>query len=303
MNSIIKRIKTLFKPEFELISTQLEELKILTSKGIIEINKKKNSSNIHDYEFKIFSQWGDDGIIQFLIDHLSIKNKTFIEFGVQDYSESNTRFLLMNNNWSGLIMDGSKENIEKIKSFPWFWKHDLNAEAQFIKLDNVNQLLSSAKYDDLGLLHIDIDGVDYWIWEKINIEKLNPTIVIIEYNSTFGIDKSLTVPYDADFVRSKKHHSNLYYGASLKALVNLSLKKGYVFIGCNSNGNNAYFIKKELQTSIIKEINIKEGFVDSKFRESRNEKGELTYLIGEEKIYQLKGMPIFNLETNLIENI
>ena len=301
MNSIIRRIKNLFKPEFELISNQLEELKILNSKGIIEINKKKNSSNIHDYEFKVFSQWGDDGSIQFLTDHLTIKNKTFIEFGVQDYSESNTRFLLMNNNWSGFIMDGSKENIEKIKSFPWFWKHDLNAEAHFINLDNINQLLSKSKYNDLGILHIDIDGVDYWIWQKINIEHLRPSIVIIEYNSTFGKDKELTVPYDASFVRSKKHYSNLYYGASLKALINLSIKKGYIFIGCNSNGNNAYFIRKELQTSLIKEVNIEEGFVDSKFREGRNEKGELTYLMGEEKINQLKGMPIINLETNLVE--
>ena len=48
-----------------------------------------NSRNINDYEFKIFSQWGDDGIIQYLIKNVIIENETFIEFGVENYQESN----------------------------------------------------------------------------------------------------------------------------------------------------------------------------------------------------------------------
>ncbi|MFM6253830.1 MAG: hypothetical protein ACKPEQ_32600, partial [Dolichospermum sp.] len=84
---------------------------------------------------------------------------------------------------------------------------------------------------------MDIDGNDYWVWQAIDC--INPAIVISEYNFRFGANKAVTVPYDASFVRSKAHYSNIYYGASLKALCILADKKGYAFVGCNSAGNNA----------------------------------------------------------------
>jgi hypothetical protein len=71
---------------------------------------KKPTFNFNDYEFKIFSQFGDDGLIQYLIKHIKIENEIFIEFGVEDYTEATTRFLMMNNNWKGFVMDGSEQN-------------------------------------------------------------------------------------------------------------------------------------------------------------------------------------------------
>lgn len=101
-----------------------------------------NSKDIGDNEFKVFSQWGEDGIIQFLIDNIDIKEKTFIEFGVENYTESNTRFLLQNNNWRGLVIDGSEENISYIKNDSIYWKHNIKAECAFITKDNINQLIN-----------------------------------------------------------------------------------------------------------------------------------------------------------------
>src|SRR5687768_12224968 len=72
-------------------------------------NQKQSIKNLDEVEFQVFSQWGDDGIIQYLVNKLDIPNKTFIEFGVEDYKESNTRFLLISNNWSGYVIDGSAE--------------------------------------------------------------------------------------------------------------------------------------------------------------------------------------------------
>jgi len=99
---------------------------------------------------------------------------------------------------------------------------------------------------------------------------LIPVILILEYNSLFGLERAITVPYSDSFQRTKAHYSNLYWGASLRALYNLSVKKGYEFIGCNSSGNNAYFILKEYMNNNLKPISLKEGYVMSKFRESRN---------------------------------
>ena len=57
-------------------------------------------------EFQVFSQFGEDGIIQFLVQRVPIEDEVFVEFGVEDYRESNTRFLLVHDNWRGLIVDG-----------------------------------------------------------------------------------------------------------------------------------------------------------------------------------------------------
>jgi hypothetical protein len=258
-------------------------------------------SNIQNAEFKIFSQWGDDGIIQFLVSYLDIKKKEFIEFGVEDYSESNTRFLLVNNNWSGMVMDGSQKNIKYIQKDNIYWQHNLLAKAIFITKENINQLIKESGFNaDMGLLHIDIDGNDYWIWNEINVIK--PVIVIVEYNSVFGSEKAWTVPYDAAFNRSKAHHSDLYFGASLKALVKLGEKKGYSFIGSNSNGNNAYFVRNDKMNQ-LRPLTVAEGYVVSKFRESRNKDRKLTYKSGKERLEIIKGLEVHNVETGVLENI
>tara|TARA_R110000868_G_scaffold12619_3_gene59970 strand:+ start:3807 stop:4748 length:942 start_codon:yes stop_codon:yes gene_type:complete len=260
-----------------------------------------NIKSIHDAEFKVFSQWGDDGIIQYLIKALDIKNKIFVEFGVENYLESNTRFLLFNNNWSGLVMDGNDKNIDQIKNSDYYWKYDLKAKSAFITAENINDLIQSEGLEgNIGLLHIDIDGNDFWIWEALDVVK--PTIMIVEYNSVFGKEKAITVPYKSDFTRAEAHYSNLYAGASLPALYDLAKKKGYVFVGCNSAGNNAYFVEKEALKN-IKPLSIKEGYVASKFRESRDQDGKLNYLSGEDRLKSLKGLSIYNIVSNKIEEL
>ena len=185
------------------------------------ISRKEVITSIHETEFKVFSQWGDDGIIEYLINCLDIDQKVFIEFGVADYLESNTRFLLMNNNWSGLIMDGSDSNIKKIKQSDYYWKYDLIAKSAFITKENINQLIEEEEIKgEIGLLHIDIDGNDYWIWKEIN--SIKPIIVIVEYNSVFGSERAITVPYREDFVRTSAHYSNLYAGTSISSFWDLA---------------------------------------------------------------------------------
>ena len=222
-----------------------------------------NSNNINDYEFKIFSQFGDDGIIQYLIKNVEIRNEIFIEFGVENYLESNTRFLMMNNNWSGFVMDSSEEAINSLKNQDWYPNFCLTHKAVFIDKDNINALLESAGFSNIGLLHIDIDGNDYHILKEIDMSRLNPSIIIMEYNSVFGKDRHITVPYDKNFVRTKSHFSNLYSGASLPALNYVATEKGYSLIGCNLAGNNAYFLRKDLLNEKVKELGYNQMYVNA----------------------------------------
>ncbi len=280
-----------------------EEEKLMLGKLLTEtIASKESIMSLSDVEFKVFSQWGDDGIIQWLIRNLDIQNKIFVEFGVGNYRESNTRFLMMNNNWSGLVMDSSKRNVAQIVNSEYFWKYTLLALAAFIDVDNINSLLSSTGLDkDVGLLHIDLDGNDYWVWREIN--NISPTIVILEYNSLFGIDRSITVPYDSLFQRTREHYSNLYFGASLRALCQLSAEKGYSFIGCNSAGNNAYFVRNDKINNKVGKVSPEKGFEISKFRESRDKKGQLTYLTRSAQLDTIRGLPVYNIDTNEMEEL
>lgn len=262
-----------------------------------------NSKNIQDYEFKIFSQWGDDGIIQYLIKNIAIENEFFIEFGVEDYLESNTRFLMMHNNWSGFVMDGSSEHINGLRKRSWYWKYDLDCKDVFIDRENINQLLSDVGCTNIGLLHIDIDGNDYHILEEVDLTKLNPSIIIMEYNSVFGKDRAITVPYRKDFVRGKAHYSHLFFGASLKALDILAKKKGYALVGCNLAGNNAYFVRKDLLNEQVQEVSAEQAYVESKFREGRHPNFSLSYDSGKIRLEVIKGLEVLNVETNKIEEL
>lgn len=294
-----KLLETLLSNNRKLLA-EIDSAKLLTGKLFAQQVKKSAPVNhLQEVEFRVFSQWGDDGIIQYLVNRLDIPVTKFVEFGVENYREANTRFLLQNNNWSGLVMDCSDDNVTYIKNDEIYWKYDLTAIASFVTTENINQLLSDAGFSGgIGLLHIDIDGNDYWIWEAIDV--IQPVTAIIEYNSLFGSERSITIPYEPNFSRFDAHHSGLYAGASLSALCELAERKGYTFIGSNSAGNNAYFVRRDCLGE-LRELSVAEGYVPSKFREHRNEQGQLTYLTGQEAIEQLRGLPVFNTQTKSIE--
>lgn len=263
-------------------------------------NEKKSISALHEVEFKVFSQWGDDGIIQYLVNKIEMP-KTFVEFGIETYQEANTRFLLINDNWSGLVIDGSEENIEAVRNQDIYWRFDLTAVNAFITKENINGLISSNGFTgEIGILSVDIDGNDYWVLEAINT--VNPVIIIAEYNSLFGNLRPISVPYDAAFMRKKAHFSNLFFGASLPAFDYLCAKKGYTLIGSNSNGNNAYFVRND-KLGNLPAPGLQNAFVPAKFRESRDKKDKLTYLNKDQRLAAIAGMQVINVETNKPELI
>ena len=243
-------------------------------------------------EFSTFSQWGDDGIIDWLISNLKFKNKKFVEIGIQDYWECNTRFLLKKRNWNGLIIDMSKDYIQKIKKQDIYWKHNLTAKQVKISKENINKILVDNNFNkNIGLLSLDIDSNDYWVIEAMNV---SPGIIVCEYNGIFGDNYKITVPYKKNFNRTKEHYSNLYYGCSINALISLMYKKGFVFIGTNSAGNNAYFLKKKNFNIIKNKIRQKKIFLP-KFRESRGTNNQKTFLSIEKSINLIKNKYVYDL--------
>ena len=250
--------------------------------------------NWNDYGFKVFSQNNEDGLLQYIIHHTEIPQKSFIEFGVEDYSECNTRFLLLHNCWSGMVMDGSEEWMNALKKDSIYWKRTIQAKGAFITKENINQLISESGFSNrIGLLSVDIDGNDYWVLEAIDC--VDPQILICEYNPIFGAKERVSIPYKCDFFRTEAHYSNLYWGASLGAFTYLANQRGYKLVCINSIGNNAFFVKRN--SSDIPEISIEDAWKEAVFRESRDEKGNLTFLSFDEGRKLLSELPVIDVVT------
>ena len=301
---MINKIKLIIKKVFQHLQNKKDLETILINQGKIlsTLNSQKNATKLSDYEWKIFSQWGEDGIIDFLVSEVSIVNKTFIEFGVENFSESNCRYLLMKSDWNGFVIDSSQKNIKKLKNSYYFWKYDLQAFVAFIDINNINELLIKSGFErDLGILSIDIDGNDYHILNKIDC--FDPRIIICEFNPLFGNDRKITVPYDPKFYRTKKHYSNLYWGASINALRSLLTKQDYTLVGTGMQGGNAYFIKNSLMTDRLRILAKNPFCFNFNWRESRDINGNLNFLRAELRYKEIKGMNVLNVETGNLEKL
>lgn len=192
--------------------------------------------NLEEYEQRSYSQNGEDGVIDAIFHFIGVKNKYYVEFGVEDASESNTRFLRESKEWSGLLMDGGYEN-------------DLiNLHKEFITADNINSLF--VKYNvplEFDLLSIDIDFNDFYVWYAIN-NKYRPRVVVIEYNATH-------LPYeDKVIVYDPFGHWDItnYFGASILSMYKLGRSKGYSLVYAEKMGVNLFFIRNDIIKQLAK---------------------------------------------------
>jgi hypothetical protein len=193
-----------------------------------------------------------------------------------------------------MVLDARASDIRYIQQDRIYWQYDLQARCTWITRENIDALLQSAGFgEDVGLLSIDIDGNDYWIWEAI--QSIRPAIVVVEYNSLLGL-RPIAVPYREDFDRADAHYSNLYYGASLGALHHLAQKKGYLLLGSNIWGHNAFFVRADIAGE-FRGLELREAYVASKFRESRDEVGRLTYVRGNDRLRLIEELPVVEVVT------
>lgn len=226
------------------------------------------TTSIEKYEYSLYSQNGEDGIIRYIFNEIGTDSKYFIEFGFGAL-ESNSHRLAINEDFGGLFIDGSIENCSLFnKQARKYNLKSVKAINSFLDLDNIKSvILENIETKNVDFLSIDVDGNDYWFWKSIDF--LEPRVVAIEYNGSFGEDSSVTVPYDPKFNRHEKHKSGLYHGASLAALTKLAESKGYSLVGCDSSGTNAFFIKNNLITKNIKSLSAKEAYRPHLGREKR----------------------------------
>lgn len=292
--NLSSRIREALKRQLSL-SARLDLIQ--ESLGRIEsrLHAAAPQGNPRDDEFKVYSQWGEDGIINHLLTRIPITSRSFVEFGVENYTEANTLFLLKHRNWRGLVIDGSPENIAGIRRSDTFWKHDLYADCSFITKDNINAIIGRNGFSgDLGVLSVDIDGNDYWIWNAIEV--VSPRIVICEYNSLFGPTAPVSIPYQADFSRRANNAPRGYFGASIAALAHLGAAKGYSLVAGNSAGNNAFFVRNDC-LGALQVMSPEDAYAQSGFREDRSPDGEVDLLRFADRREAIGRFPVIDVVT------
>ena len=292
-NWIKKLIRKIVNRLFE---RKLDDIKIqkgLLFEKFLEKNLKE-ISNIEETYFKIFSQDTEDGIIQYLLKSLSIKDVKFVEIGTQDYSESNTRYLFETMRCKGLIIDPYPELEKKIKKFMRTWKNDLNIHNDYIDEDNINDVLKKFSFEDkVDFFSIDIDGIDYWVLKKLKPKMAK--IFVLEYNPFFGL-KNISTPNIKKFERFNHHYTGFCWGASLYTYIELMKDKGFTFIGTNRLNCNAFFILDELVDKIsltIPDQNDLSKYVKSNIKVLKNSSGKLVGLSGLKD--EIKNVEVYDL--------
>ncbi|MFD0987427.1 hypothetical protein [Methyloligella solikamskensis] len=277
-------------------SRRLAERQLLLSGQLasFEVRRLTEIDTLADVEFSVTSQWGEDGIIEWLVQKLPGIDRSFVEFGVENFGEANARFLLQNRGWRGLAMDGSEAHMNHLRSETLYWRYDLVAECAFVTAENINALLKKHGFDgDLGILSVDIDGNDYWVLKAIDC--VQPALLIAEINGVFGDRHAITIPYDPSFERLKAHHSGQYFGASLQAMIALAKEKGFTFLGTNSNGVNAFFVRDDLEDQVMPSIRTVKAW-PARHRDARNEAGELVFTRGTAKADLVAEMPVYDID-------
>ncbi len=243
--------------------------------------------HVRDYGVRVFAQWDEDGILAYLLDTVGDVPKRFVEIGVEDYTESNTRFLLRQGDWRGVVVEADPNYARRIRERKESWMYDLRLVEAFVNAENINDLVGFE--GEIGVLSIDIDGNDYWVWQALTV--VRPAIVVVEYNGRLGPERAVTIPYEPTFTRMAASPTGIYYGASLAAMVGLGAAKGYDYVGSNSADINAFFVRSDVRSTRLPRLTAAQGFRRLRVREMRDADGHLIFASPSDEAAALADLP------------
>ena len=280
--NLISNIKSIYRSLLSEIDRNYIQTSILATR-IQRINYSM-FNDLRQAELKVFSQNGEDGIIDYCLETIGLKDINFLELGSSDFVECNSRFCNLIRN-SGTYLVDSKMDIKKLtKNFEdRFINSKIYCKNTWVSKDNINNIIREAKtkLGRINVLSIDLDGNDYWIIKSII--DLDFDLIIVEYNPTLSANLPVSVPYDPNFDRTKKHFTWKYYGATLEAYVEHLKKRNFKFIGATTQGTNAFFVNNVHASKFQKVIKSVEVYKNVSSREARNREGILSFKSIEEE--------------------
>lgn len=200
--------------------------------------KYKEAMHLGRFIAHTYSQTTEDAVLAEIFDRIGTGGKTFVELGVQNGRENTTRFLLEQQNWSGVWIEADPEHCNSIRDRFGDYITDgrLKLVEAFITSENINDLVENALGNaNVDLLSVDIDRNTSHVWAAM---KLKSRIAVVEYNAAIPPTVDWEIDYEPDLVWDG---SNVY-GASLKALERIGRAKNMALVGCDPLGVNSFFV-------------------------------------------------------------
>jgi hypothetical protein len=187
---------------------------------------------LSDYGFNVYSQYGEDGIIEKVFETIGLTSKICIEFGAWDgFHFANTANLWSKHGWKGVLIELDAEKFKQlVQNTKKYNVHCIQAKVEASGQNALEEILKRASItEQVDLLSIDIDGDDYYILESLS--EIRPRLIICEYNPT--------VPPGINLVAEAGN----YFGCSATSLVKLAEEKKYRLIAVTET--NCFFIREE----------------------------------------------------------
>ena len=221
--------------------------------NVVEIiegwQRREPGRPLADYQATVYSQHGEDGITNEVFRRIGVEHRRAVEIGC-GANGGNAGILVGALGWEGLLVDGSDELTRICAAlYP-----GATTATAMVNRDAVGPLLAAHGFDDrLDYLGIDVDGVDYWLWDALPVR---PRLVIVEFNPLFGPDAAVTIAYRDNFSRKERgpdgqaRNTKGYFGASIAGLTALGRRKGYRLVGSAPNSSNAYFVREDVAASL-----------------------------------------------------
>lgn len=189
-----------------------------------------------DHRRDVYSQTGEDGIIEAILETIGERNRWCVEFGAWDGQHlSNTRNLIESRGYNAVLIEGDKRRFDALSKFHSGNRmvFPINAFVGFNGKNSLDTILKTTPIPpDFDFLSIDIDGNDFHVWEALS--DYRPKLVCVEFNPT--------IPTDCEFVQ--KPEADLNVGSSISAFVSLAKRKGYS-LAC-ALSFNAFFVRDDL---------------------------------------------------------
>lgn len=231
---------------FLLDMRDLQRIAIALSKGAAMMGARSIDLTLPaTWEFSGFSQNGEDGILDVLRKNLLSSNRYFIEVGAADGIENNTGWLLVAEKYNGMLIEGSAQLVERAKRTVVGYSIGAECHNMFVTKESVRDMKEMALHHDPDVFSLDIDGNDYYIAQAILENGFRPKIFVVEYNSVYGAERSMTIEYQPDFVVTSAHPTHLYYGVSISGWRKFFDGYGYRFVTVDRNGVNGFFVDPE----------------------------------------------------------
>lgn len=220
-----------------------QRIAIALSKGAAMMHARNiDLKSPASWEFSGFSQNGEDGILDVLRRQLKNSNRYFIEIGAADGIENNTGWMLVAEKYNGVLIEGSPHLVERAKRTVVGYSIGAEIHNMFVTKESVCDLKGMSIYHDPDVFSLDIDGNDYYIAQAIFDAGFRPKIFVVEYNSVYGLERSMTIEYQPTFVFTQAHPTHLYYGVSILGWRKFFGQHGYRFVTVDRNGVNGFFV-------------------------------------------------------------